>query len=245
MELNNPLEIPRIRRQTNYFNLVEGGTQRYLNRCTIKRLLIPAMDYCNSIGLKIESLNIKEAENDNVNIDNIELVINELNNAQATDQTNDKKIKAFKALIGKDYGNFSDKSYRNFRKCADFVILPTIDEVIEVRHEIDDKLYQIHENEIQNGFYNDPMEKIKKVCSIFVRDQNGSIRNDTIVLKLGGDGTSLTKSNTKILNLAFTVINDYKTAKSVKGNYCIGMKIFFLMSFKINLGKIIIILIIV
>jgi hypothetical protein len=81
------------------------------------------------------------------------------------------------------------------------------------------------------------MEKIKKVCSSFVRDQNGSIHNDTIVLKLGGDGTSLTKSNTKILNLAFTVINDYKIAKSVTGNFCIGIKNIFLNIFQNKFWK--------
>jgi hypothetical protein len=43
MKINNPREIPRFRRHTNYFNLVEGGTQS-----PIKRILIPAMDYCNS-----------------------------------------------------------------------------------------------------------------------------------------------------------------------------------------------------
>jgi hypothetical protein len=221
--MNNiqPIEIPRQRRQTNYFNLVEGGTQRYLDRCNIKGLLRPVYEYCISIGLKLEKVVISEAENNQINLANVLLEINESRNI-ITEQPFDKKIKAFKALIGKDEGNLSDKAYKSFRKNTDFITLPTIDEIVDVRHEIDDKLYTIHENTVKNGIYNEPLDKIKKICTRFVRDQNSQIHNDTFVLKLGGDGTSLTKSNTKILNLAFTVINDYKNAKSVKGNYCIG-----------------------
>ena len=198
MNISQTFEIPRERRQTNYFNLVEGGTQRYLDRCNIKRLLRPVYEYCISIGLKLDKIVISEAENNLINLDNVQLEINESRNA-ITEQPLDKKVRAFKALIGKDEGNLSDKAYKKFRKNVDFATLPTIDEIVEVRHEIDEKLYTIHENTVKNGFYNEPLDKIKKICTQFVRNQNGSIYNDTIVLKLGGDGTSLTKSNTKIL----------------------------------------------
>ena len=207
-------------------DLVEGGTQRYNNRTRIRELLEPTREYCRSIGLSLDTAIINPINDSLARNNQIELEINGTN----LNLTEDGRTKAFKALIGKDEGNLSDKGYIKMRKRMNFVELPTIDEIVEVRHEIDKKLYKINENGYGNGFYNEPIEKITKICSKFLSEQK-TIENDTFILKLGGDGSNLTKSNTTILNLTFTIINDFQRAKSVEGNYSIGKLILKLINF--------------
>lgn len=48
------------------------------------------------------------------------------------------------------------------------------------------------------------------------------IRNNTLKIKYCGDSANITRSNVKVLNFAFTLINDIESAKSVHGNYIIG-----------------------
>ena len=217
--MQHDFQIPHIRARTSYSDLVPGGTQRFNNRSEIRQLLEPASTYCRSIGLSLDTAILNPINNNNNNT-SIALQINELNLVNQLDQ----RTKAFKALIGKDEGNISDKSYIKLRNQMNFAKLPTIDEIVEIRQEIDQKLYEINQNAY--GYYNEPIQKITKICSKFLEEQK-VVKDDIFIIKLGGDGTNLTKSNTMALNLAFTIINDFDRAKSVIGNYAIGKVFFF------------------
>jgi hypothetical protein len=226
--MQHDFQIPHIRARTSYSDLVPGGTQRFNNRSEIRQLLEPARTYCRSIGLSLDTA-ILNPINNNYNNTSVALHINELNLVSHLDL----RTKAFKALIGKDEGNLSDKSYIKMRNHVNFANLPTIDEIVDIRKEIDQKLYEIKQNDF--GYYNDPIQKITKICSKFYEEQK-TVKDDVFIIKLGGDGTNLTKSNTTALNLAFTVINDFEKVKSVIGNYSIG-KIFHYFYVRVGLVK--------
>ena len=105
--------------------------------------------------------------------------------------------------------------------------MPTLKEVITVRKEINE-LFSINKN--SQGYYNTPLQKIEFACKKFIQVE-GEPRNNIFFLKLAGDGTSITKSNVKILNFAFTIINDYKKTKGVEGQYSLGRNLFIILNF--------------
>ena len=182
---------------------------------SIENYLIPVQEFCKSIGLEIESMIIKrinEARKSN------KISIKYLNEQSNAAQSDDNRIKIIKALQAKDEANCSDKGYVNFRKYLDFVNIPSIKKILKVRKEVNG-LFSIKESYV--GFYNTPIQKIEYVCKQFIKEYD-VVHNNTFILKLAGDGTSITKSNVTILNFAFTVINDYKKAKGVDGNYSLG-----------------------
>ena len=96
--------------------------------------------------------------------------------------------------------------------------MPPLDDVKNVRQKAD-KFFKIKNND--NGVFNKPKHKIRYMCKKFI-ENNGEIHNDTFIIKLAGDGTSVTKSGVNLLNFAFTIINDTVNAKSVNGNYILG-----------------------
>jgi hypothetical protein len=214
------LPVRRQRKRVSYFNLREK-TQKRLNRKDIRKLLIPAQDFCKKIGLRIESVEIRK-------IQQIELPI-KLNilNTDPLDEEILKLEHALKALEGKDISNLSDNNYKILTDNLSFAdplnLIPNKFRVKNMRQELDN-LIQIHES--CNGVFFDPREKLEWVCKRFFDEQGGIIDDNTFYIKLAGDGTTLTKANVTLLNFTFTVINDILKAKSVHGNYALGKKIF-------------------
>jgi hypothetical protein len=80
---------------------------------------------------------------------------------------------------------------------------------------------------ISIGVYLDPLEKIRFVIKKYI-EKNDIIENEPLILKLGGDGTNITKANLKLLNFTFTCINEKNVAKTSKGNYILGKHVIYL-----------------
>ena len=68
----------------------------------------------------------------------------------------------------------------------------------------------------------DTLEKIRFVVKKYI-EKSEIKENETLILKLGGDGTNITKANLKLLNFTFTCINQKSVAKTSKGNYILGI----------------------
>jgi len=127
----------------------------------------------------------------------------------------------FRSTKAKDLALLSRRKYEKFVKIADFCA-STSYEVRKIQEKIH-KLFKVEKN--NKGFYCDPRAKIehvlKKTYEKMKRDGQ-EIKDNTFILKFAGDGTNITRSKMQIMNFAFTVINDTKTAMSVNGNYSLG-----------------------
>ena len=75
------------------------------------------------------------------------------------------------------------------------------------------------------GIFTTTKQKIEKTVRKFVASGN-SIENIEIILKYAGESNNITKSNVKILNFTFTLINDKQNCKSSKGNFILRLTIF-------------------
>ena len=102
MNMENQENINR-RSQDLYFEV--GDRQRRRDKNKIREHLQSAQNYCNSIGLQIESTNLKEFIQPN----DKKIRLNISNPLMNDNQEIIKKEKAFKALRAKDESNCSDK----------------------------------------------------------------------------------------------------------------------------------------
>lgn len=55
------------------------------------------------------------------------------------------------------------------------------------------------------------------------QNQQQHEQQSPILIKYSGDSTNISKKNTKILNFTFTLMNEVKTARSVDGNFVLGI----------------------
>lgn len=210
------LPARRQRKLVSYFHL-RHRNQRRLNRNKIKNLLQPVQDFCEKIGLQIETVEVRKFQQPEKPIK-----LNILNN-DPMDEEILKLEYALKALEGKDKSNLSDDNYKILTDNLSFAdplkLIPKKFRVKNMRKELDN-LIKIHES--YNGIFFDPREKLEWICRRFFDEQGGIIDDNTFFIKLAGDGTTLTKANVTLLNFTFTIINDIVRAKSVHGNYALG-----------------------
>ena len=123
------------------------------------------------------------------------------------------------AVQAKDMANISEKKYEILRKYFSWLQIPSLSAIRPVQNIINN-LYTIHQNE--KGVFVEPLQKIKFVCKKYIEKQNFT-NLKTFKIKLNTDGTSLTKSNVNLLNFSFTLLNEVEKAKSVFGQYILGM----------------------
>ena len=97
--------------------------------------------------------------------------------------------------------------------------MPGIHYVKKAAYKLDSKLFTIYRN--THGNYVDPEEKITRVIKYKYKNMKDNIHNDTILIKLCGDGT-IVKSR-HFLNFCFTLPQEGNIAKTSKGNYILGI----------------------
>ena len=213
-----------IRTQNPHFECDLKQQQRNLE--FIEELLQETNYYCLSIGLEIEKVIIKTNSDEPCQIP-LKNRINIVDENIFSKYQNDQRLKefAFKLLEAKDRCNMSDEGYKLIRKTLIElgIVIPTIELIREVRGKLD-STFSIRRN--PKGFYFEPEEKLQFLCKRYLIDNNFELKNNSFLIKLAGDGSSLTKSGVTLLNFACTILNDSERAKSVKGNYSLG-KLFF------------------
>jgi len=125
-----------------------------------------------------------------------------------------------KSLYFKDKANITDKSYHLFRKGL----------------KLHDKTGSLHRlkklrkkkgsalgiKPLDRGYYRDPVKMIKERVARFVKNLAHGEGIDMVKIKLGCDGTNVSR-NVKLVNFVFNVINEKVKAASVSGCYRIGI----------------------
>ncbi len=75
---------------------------------------------------------------------------------------------------------------------------------------------------LDTGYYRDPVKMIKEKVAIYAETLAQGEGLDLIKIKLGCDGTNISR-NVKLINFVFSVINEKSKAASVNGSYRIGI----------------------
>ncbi len=185
---------------------------RELNIRNLNSRLKDFNTFANSIGLQIDELKLSQGTGSFV-----------LSKKDIYDIVPDTDKQVYRALQAKDYCNLSEKKFKLFRDTLYLKkIIPPIHKVINKKKEING-CFDIKENNY--GFYVDPVKKMESVIKDFYAKYQFDKKNkqiDKFMLKFAFDGTNITKTKMKNLNLTFTIINETDYAMSSKGNYIIG-----------------------
>ena len=72
-----------------------------------------------------------------------------------------------------------------------------------------------------DGFYIDPVKKIKFVCEKFL-NKNPNFSKTKFKIKLSADSTSITRTDIKLLNVTFNLLDDVENCSSVFGSIILG-----------------------
>jgi len=195
----------RNRKRKNFFHV--GPTQQHRNKFQIIRRTKDIQIFCDKIGLKIDEIILSRKHPDvNFDPDLIKITIREQN-------------PIYQALKSKDQTNLSYKKYKILRKNLNKII-PSIEKVNRLQKKVN-MVFEPKSNDY--GVYLEPLTKIKFVCASFLK-KNPDYEERSFKIKLACDGTNITKSNVKLLNFTFSLLND-ADAMSVFGTYILG-KIF-------------------
>ena len=199
------------RKRKDYYSCSSKQKVRDINK--IDEKLKPADCFCRSKCLQIQKVFVS-ALNEHRNKTNSRIEI--IDNSNEEIATLEEQV--FASLIAKDETNLSKRKYKKFRQICKSANLPSYYLVKKMQKKLDRK-NKIVTN--QYGVYNKPLEKIQFVCGKYLQKYN-AVKDDIFIIKLSGDGTTITKSNVNLLNFTFTLINDWKTAMTSKGNYSLG-----------------------
>ena len=201
-------------------------------------------------GLKLHSVNLVPAgsvndelflktliSNDNLKLDSIISVktastqTQESNFNKINDLKNDEII--YRGLKAKDLMSlskrkfnimkrilFNDRRYRKLTFCRVNLLKLSMDSI-----------FPIKKNKEGNGYYFDVESKISYFVGKFLDNFNKydktSVKkdflvNNKILIKFAADGANITKTRFKIINLTFTIVNQYNN-NSVFAHYLLGM----------------------
>ena len=110
---------------------------------------------------------------------------------------------------------FNDKRYRKLTFCRVDLLKLSIDSI-----------FPIKKNTEGNGFYFDVESKVtyfvsKFLNSFHLNDLN-YLNDDIILLKFGADGANVTRTRFKIINLTFTILNQWNST-SVNAQHILAM----------------------
>ena len=208
----------KLRKRKKYINC--DNSQKWRNREYIASQLDNLSRVCSSLGLKIDEI-ILSPIFDNNNTEETKITINE--------NFKTKESHLFEILKAKDKINMSQKKYKllksTLHQCKT-IRLPGIELVDKLKHELDN-FFAIKSN--NDGFYIDPVKKIKFVCEKFI-NKNPNFSKNKFKIKISADSTSISRTNTNLLNVTFNLLDDAENCSSVFGSIILG-NYFFLFEF--------------
>jgi len=197
--MNSP--VPKVREKKNFFRVKTAQQKRNKNLISKKTEII--QKFCNRIGLKIDEIILSKKNHDSDTKRKIKITVKKNNSS-------------FQALKAKDQTNLSHRKYNIMRSNME-KILPPLKEVNKLQKKVN-AIFATNSNNY--GIYLDPISKIEFVCKNFL-EKNLDFKDTSFQIKLACDSTNLTKSNIKILNFTFSLLNETE-AMSVFGTYILG-----------------------
>ena len=195
--------------RTPYFNLIKK--KQLAQKRIFKEKLKQFNRFFKSHGLKFSKICLTKAE---IEVDNdFEIQFEEKNSN-------------FSELCqrAKDEALMSKRAYNQFRKTI-FPIahLSSIKKCDYYKNSLN-SFFSIKPNNLGH-YIEEPLSKIKYVCEKFLEKNNYTEKIFNILLH--GDGFSLTRTHTNLLNFCFSLIDDVE--KSCKGVYTLGNILNFLL----------------
>lgn len=171
--------------------------------------------FSEKIGLKIKEIRFGPNDPDQRSI-STKLTIAPFNISE--------EERVYKWMTVKDLINISDKKYIMMRKflTSNYIDRPPCLDRIKVQMYNLNNSFSLYQNDY--GFFVDPTQKIKYVCEKFT-DRNPDFittGEKKFKIKLCADGVQISKKNIIILNLAFSLLNDYKHCRSAFHTYILG-----------------------
>jgi hypothetical protein len=216
-------------RQSKYIKKQRIQTEMYTSGIT---------EFCNRMGLKIDQVVLsplkitdgQENENEEDDEEGFELENDDRFELQrepikisVIENPVTEDYKLFKGLHFKDEINMSDRKYEILRSSLKEFIpfsLPRIVNVNKMKYQLN-HYFDIKENENKKGFYVNPEKKIMFVCQKFI-EENKSFKKNKIRIKIAADSSTISTTHITLLNLAFCLLDDIKTATNVHGCYVLG-----------------------
>ena len=167
-------------------------TQKWKNKEIINSKLSDIKQFCSGMGLQID-----------------EIILSPIDNESPTNETKitivetpiSKDFQIFECLKAKDKTNMSVKKYtllKSTLKEVKSIRLPGIELVDKLKHELDN-FFAIKSN--NDGFYIDPVKKIKFVCEKFI-NKNPNFSKNKFKIKISADSTSISRTNIHLLNVS-------------------------------------------
>ena len=212
--------MPNYRRKPHFQVQRE---KRRLNKIEIQKKLLEFNNFLDSLGLSLctnTPIKIEPKPLDDRIVDFSKFKIQISNNqTEAVDNI-------LKTLTIADSTHLSQRSYIKLRKGLDLKNnLPPLSHLIIMKKSFQDA-FELRIN--RNGcFLKYPLAKVELVIKKILENISRlNIIDDTLIIKLAGDGKQITKTRTEINNIVFTLINDKKNCKTSVGNYILG-KLFF------------------
>jgi len=123
-------------------------------------------------------------------------------------------------LYYKDKTNMTDKNYHLFRK--GLKLNDRVNTLHSIKKRRKKRGLEMGIKPLDTGYYRNPVRMIKERIASYAKNLCQGEGLDLIKIKLGCDGTNVSR-NVKLINFVFSVINEKVKAASVNGCYRIGI----------------------
>ena len=182
----------------------------------LKKKLLDFNSFLNSIGLALcpQSTIIIRKKNVLSEASNFNFRITKDESIEQPSHEN----KVLKTLGIVDATYISERKYKTLRKELDLRdSLPTLYQ-LKLMKSTFKIFFELERNDF-GYFLKYPLKKVEFVLKKIFDEKPFLKETENIILKLSGDGKSITRSNIEINNITFTVINDKDRCKTSVGNY--------------------------
>jgi hypothetical protein len=203
--------------RNSYFEATEGYKSNLLLEINVhvENLSI----FLRSIGLKINELTLIKREPNDALFKLKKRSIFERSQSHGNIKTH------FESQKTKDICLLSNKKYELLRESLSLENALASDTAMEPLRKKMADFFDIVPNNY--GFYTNIPQKLgMAIRDFYIRNEKKVHKKqliDNFRIRIAFDGTNITKNRIKNLNMTFTIINDEELAKSVKGNFALGI----------------------
>lgn len=237
-----------IRKRDKFFELQNNDSRTRIKKFFFVNYLFYLNIFFKSYGLKINKLELTEYNGEFEQIDQTNQAINnsyeDFKNVFVIRRENiniNEDEELFIIQSARDIINMSEKAYTSFKNKISPVFSKKLHSLkkINVFKKKLNEFFKVKCDNIKNGVYVKPIDKIKFVLKKIYIKLNKNIKNNVFCLHLSGDGLQIAKTNVNLINLTFKVLNENND--SPKGLYTLGKFEFIVccfLRFMIQISKI-------
>jgi len=208
-----------IRRRKAHFEV--GPACRRRNKIEILKKLSDFNEFLGSLGLGLSSKTpILIEKKGGLSRDNADFKI-KISNTQDETPHSQSESYVLKTLNAVESTYISERNYKKLRTDLELQeTLPSLYKLKSMKTNFQ-HFFELDNNEF-GYFLKYPLKKVEFVLKKIFEHNPKVFENDTIYIKLTGDGQVLTNAKVEVNNITFTVINDTKRCKTSVGNYILG-----------------------